>query len=153
MYGRWAHPDLVTSADIWYDCLLQSYVQRKLNEPKWLRKTFLKNQKYFFPFFFFWFKGEKAYFNLYLLFYVYECFPCVYVCVPCTCLVSMEVGRKCQMPWDWSYRQCQVPYDWSYRQLGATVWLLRIKPGPSARAACGLNCWVISPDQKLYFLL
>lgn len=37
------------------------------------------------------------------LFYVHECFACVYTCTPCTC--STHRGRRgCQIPCNWSYR-------------------------------------------------
>lgn len=34
---------------------------------------------------------------LILLFYVYECFACMYACVPYVCLVPAEVSRECQI--------------------------------------------------------
>ena len=35
------------------------------------------------------------------LFYVCECFACMYVWAPCVCLVPMEV-RRCWVPWNWN---------------------------------------------------
>lgn len=42
------------------------------------------------------------------LFYIYEFFPFMYVCVPCVCLMAEQATRECQIPWDWSYRHCEL---------------------------------------------
>ena len=55
-------------------------------------------------------------------------------CVPHICLVSLEVKRGCQVPW-----------NWTYRQLCAAIWVLGMEARSSGRAASALNCWVISP--------
>ena len=41
------------------------------------------------------------------------------------------------------------PHIWSCRQLRATMWVLGIEPGSSARAASAVNHWSISPDPIL----
>ena len=46
--------------------------------------------------------------------YVYNCFTCMYVCVPCAC------GSQQQ--------------DWNYRWLGTTMWVLGSELRSSARA-------------------
>jgi hypothetical protein len=38
-----------------------------------------------------------------IYFYVYECFACTYVCVPCTCLVPEDVRRGLWIPWNKNY--------------------------------------------------
>lgn len=40
----------------------------------------------------------------FLKIFLYECFTCMYVCVPCTSMVSTEARRGNQMPWNWSYK-------------------------------------------------
>lgn len=37
-------------------------------------------------------------------FYVYRCFGCVYVYVPHMCMMSLEVSRGHQIPWNWTDR-------------------------------------------------
>jgi hypothetical protein len=53
------------------------------------------------------------------LFYRYEYFACMYICVPNECLVPTKVRRGHQIPWNWSY----------------TTGILRINPGSSERTA------------------
>ena len=35
-----------------------------------------------------------------LLFYVYGCFTCMYVCVACVCLVPLETKKGSEISWD-----------------------------------------------------
>ena len=37
-------------------------------------------------------------------------------------------------------RRHQVPWNWSYRELGATMWVLGIKPQSSGGAAASAQC-------------
>lgn len=37
-----------------------------------------------------------------LVFDVYRCFVCMYICVPHTYLVAAEARRRSQISWDWS---------------------------------------------------
>lgn len=55
------------------------------------------------------------------LFYVYGCFTCMYVGIPCACLVPMGVRKRALDPW-----------DWNYKRLWATVpcWCWGPNPGP-----------------------
>jgi len=39
-----------------------------------------------------------------LLFYAYEYFAYMHVCVPCACLIPAETKRGCWILWNWSYR-------------------------------------------------
>lgn len=62
----------------------------------------------------------------------------VYICTTFI-LVPLEVGRKCQSPWNWS---C----GW----LGATMWLLvGTEPGTSPRAK-GTLWWALSPTPHVF---
>lgn len=60
--------------------------------------------------------------------YVWGCFACTYACVPCSCLLSLEVRTVCQITWDWNYR-------W----LKATMWALGIEPCSYARETITLK--------------
>ena len=62
--------------------------------------------------------------NYLLLFYVYWCFACMYICVE---------GIR----------------FWSDRELWAAVWMLGIEPRSSGRSASALNYWAISPAPVL----
>lgn len=42
--------------------------------------------------------------DFYNLFYLYQCFVCMYVHVPHTCLVLTQVRRRHWLPWNWSNR-------------------------------------------------
>jgi hypothetical protein len=69
-------------------------------------------------------------------FYMYDCFACLsehHVC----CLVRLEVRRGCWIRWSWRYR-------W----LCASVWVLAIEPGSSARITSVVRFWAVavSPD-------
>lgn len=44
-------------------------------------------------------------FSKILIFYVYNYFACMYVCVPVLCLVPIEVKRGQCVPWNCTYRQ------------------------------------------------
>lgn len=80
-------------------------------------------------------------FKLYLFFILMcKCFACIYACVPCACLVPLEIRRGCQIPWYWSSGK-----SW------ATMWVLESEPGSSTRADHTLNRWAISPTLKLSF--
>lgn len=63
------------------------------------------------------------------LFYVYDCFASMYVCV-------LHVRLFLQRPEE----GCQIPWNWRCRRLGATMWVLGIEPGSSRRAASIINC-------------
>lgn len=67
------------------------------------------------------------------LFNVYKYFVYFYICVSHACHILAEARRRCQIPWD-----C------SYRQLLATIWVLGIEPRFSGRATSALNCRAIS---------
>lgn len=54
-------------------------------------------------------------------------FASVHVCAPHACLMSLEVRRECQIPW-----------NQSYRQLWMSMWLQSMRPGSSRRAASSL---------------
>lgn len=42
---------------------------------------------------------------VWLYFYAYDSFACMYVCMPCACLVPSAARKGHQVPWNWSYRQ------------------------------------------------
>ena len=67
------------------------------------------------------------------LFNVYKYFVYFYVCVSHACHILAEARRRCQIPWDCSYRQLLV-----------TISVLGIEPRFSGRATSALNCWAIS---------
>ena len=69
----------------------------------------------------------------FLLVYVCDCFACLYACVLCSFLMSVEVRRRYRIPW-----------KWVSRQLWATMLVKISEPGSSARAPSALNHWVIS---------
>lgn len=50
------------------------------------------------------------------LFHVHECFTCI-VCAVCVCLVSVMVGRRCCIPWNWRYG-----WLWAATYVGAENW-------------------------------
>lgn len=78
----------------------------------------------------------QVYFHLWMKFYIwmfYLHFTCIYVCalfMPGT----IETGRGY-----W------ISGLWNYRWFWAALCVLETEPGCSARAAVGLNLWVISP--------
>lgn len=41
--------------------------------------------------------------DLFIFFYVYECYSCMYVCVPHASLVPSEIRRGHRIPWKWNY--------------------------------------------------
>lgn len=89
-----------------------------------------------------WCRGPRTFLlRFVLLFDVYGCFACMYVCVPHVCLVPMEVRRGPQTPW-----VC------SHRLLWATQWVLRPEPGSSARATSVLKYWANSPASKMLLI-
>ena len=61
-----------------------------------------------------------------LLFCVYGVFFCV-----CVCTICVQCPQKPE--------RHQSPWNWSYRCLWATMWVLTIEPGFSARAASDFN--------------
>lgn len=64
---------------------------------------------------------------MYIL-YVYECFACTHVCISHACLVSVELRREHQIPWNCTYR-------W----LWVTMTVLGTESRASARAVRALN--------------
>lgn len=60
-------------------------------------------------------KQKRKKYNI--LFYVYGCYACLYVCSSQVCPVPLETGRRHQIPWDLSYRLGLI-----------TIWLLAAKP-------------------------
>ena len=66
--------------------------------------------------------------DLFILFYVNECFACMHVCVPCVSSVPSDVRRE---PW--------VPWNYSYVWWRAAMWVLGTEPGSPARAKIALN--------------
>ena len=56
----------------------------------------------------------------------------------------MSMHHACAVPSE-AREGIRFPWVWSYRELWAAMWVLRIKPGSSGRAASALNHWVISP--------
>lgn len=64
----------------------------------------------------------------------------------CVCLPSCMSVHVCTW-YLWSPGQEKVldSLDRSYGWLWATMWILGTKPRSSARAACALSCWAISP--------
>lgn len=64
-------------------------------------------------------------------FYVYGCFTCMCVCMPCERSAKETKGEQ------------KIP--WSYRHLWATIWILGIKFWISTKAASALNHSAIFP--------
>lgn len=64
------------------------------------------------------------------LFSVHRNFAFVYVCARHAYSVSMEARRR-----------CQIPFNCSYKQLWSTIWVLGIDPSVSARVASTFHCW------------
>lgn len=60
-------------------------------------------------------------------------FICMGVIFACLCLVTLETGRGCQIPW-----------TRSYRQLWTAMQVLGTEPWSPARTAKALNHWAIS---------
>jgi hypothetical protein len=97
-----------------------------------------------------------------LLFYVYECFSCMYIAIPCMFLASRQITTKLE---SLSYSPQMLSsllggqkkalgnleLEW-FRELWATLRVLGIKSGPFVRATNGLNLWAISPA-LMFFLL
>lgn len=81
--------------------------------------------------------------NTYLfLFYVRECFPCMYVCVLRSCVVPTEFrGRH------------PISRNGSYRHLWTTMWVPRTEPWSSARTESALNHWVVISSSNIWFLI
>lgn len=75
---------------------------------------------------------------------VYECFACLQVCVPHTCLVPGEVRGQ---------RGHQIPWSKNYGWLWSTTWVLRAEPGSFSSTTSTLNCWAISPIPYSLFYL
>lgn len=72
-----------------------------------------------------------------LLFYVYECFTCIRICVPLAHLASTEARRRWWISRNWSNRQLWITGD----------------AGSSAGAASVLNCWATTVPLTHYLLL
>lgn len=77
---------------------------------------------------------QNSQFNPFNFFYMCGCFSCMYVCVPCSCMVYKKSRRRCQI-WGWSYSWLQA---WRVHA--------RYEPVTCGRAASSLNFWVISVD-------
>lgn len=72
------------------------------------------------------------------LFYVSECFVCMYVCAPHVYLVPREVRRGCPILWNWRYRCLwQLCGFW--------------EPRSSIGETNALEHWAISPDSQSVF--
>lgn len=54
------------------------------------------------------------------LFLLYECLTCMYICLPCVCLVPVQVRKG-----------HQIPLNWSHWQLTAGNWVLGTESGSS----------------------
>lgn len=39
----------------------------------------------------------------FILLSAYSCFACMYICMPCGCLVPLDIWRGYHMSWSWSY--------------------------------------------------
>lgn len=74
------------------------------------------------------------------LVYEYEYFVCMYVCATHVCLVFAQVRRKCQILW-----------NWSYKQLLASVLVLGLKPGSSAKTSTLNYCHVSRPSYMAFY--
>ena len=70
---------------------------------------------------------------LYFVFFVWML--CFYACLCNRCLPGSLRGQK----------RASDPLKLSYKWSWATMWVLRIEPGSSARTASVLNHWVICP--------
>lgn len=71
------------------------------------------------------------------IFYAYECFASMYVCVSYVCQVPMEV-------------RCPVSWNSSYKQLSAALQVLGIKPRSSTWAASTFNHWATSSGLRSF---
>lgn len=89
-----------------------------------------------FPLYVFFFLGLPTYF------YIYKCFACMSVCVLHVFLVSMEVRRGYQIPW-----------NWNYRILWTTMLELATKSGSFARTTRAPNSWATSSAPWHFVLL
>lgn len=69
----------------------------------------------------------KVVFTL-ILFYGYEYIACLYVYVPCVCLVHKEARKGYQLLWNRSYISLLAP-----------MWMLGLEPRSSGRTASSLN--------------
>ena len=65
--------------------------------------------------------------------YLYLCFVCMCLCIPCVYLVPVDIRGG-----------HQVALTWNYKWLWATILLLETEHGSVARAVSGLNWWAIS---------
>lgn len=81
----------------------------------------------------------RDFFLLIILFTVYECFACIYVC-HCEVLSVTRRGH------------C-VPRNWKYRWLWASMCVPRTKPWSATRAAGAFNHWAISPAPTCPFCI
>lgn len=73
---------------------------------------------------------------------MYEHFAFMYICLPCTLLMSNEVSRGC-----W------VPKNWNYRQLWADMWMLGMEAKSSGKAAGLINQWAVIQTPFVYYPL
>lgn len=87
------------------------------------------------------FYSHTSTFSFYFIFlkiiyfiHVYGHFALMYIYAPSSCGVYGDRRGSCWIPGNWSFR-------WSL----SVTWILRAKPGFSARAASVLNVWAISP--------
>lgn len=71
---------------------------------------------------------------------MYEHFAFMYICLPCTLLMSNEVSRGC-----W------VPKNWNYRQLWADMWMLGMEAKSSGKAAGLTNQWAVIQTPFVYY--
>lgn len=76
-----------------------------------------------------------------------SCFPSMLSCSS-SFLKDLLVLTACMSMWRY-----QIPWKWRYRQLWTTMWVLRIEPSSSGRAARVLAHWASSPVPSACFLI
>lgn len=100
---------------------------------------------------------EDPFFNkifIYYLLFSMTCM-CVYQCLSmCMCvLVSKEVRRGCQMPWDWSYGQFWAVqrgcWEWNPVPLGEQHEPEGLRP--LSNLDCYFSVFIVHPDQETFF--
>lgn len=71
-------------------------------------------------------RASTAFLKVYLfLFYVLECLASVHVHAMCACLVALQAGKGCHIPWKW--------------MVVSSVWVLGTELGSSERAVHAIN--------------
>lgn len=77
--------------------------------------------------------------NQFVLFNVYRCFVCMYICMPHAYLVPREARRGHQIPWNWVTDNCELLCGCQEPDLG----LLQEKPALNIRAISLGHCTCI----------